>query len=117
MLKADIGPSTYNRYTYYRLLSQMGVESAPEQNKLNLNYVNVDANGNVVPGMETNLIPWTKPCNFSPTPPTGCCAIIRRNGMVASPSNYVATFSLTTNIGTSQSHEHASLASGTFRCW
>ena len=58
-MTADYSISTYNRYTYYRLLSQMGVESAPEQNKLNLNYVNVDANGNVVPDMETNLIPWT----------------------------------------------------------
>ena len=63
-LLARSDPTTYNRYTYYRLLSQMGVESAPEQNKLNLNYVNVDANGNIVPNMETNLIPWTNALQF-----------------------------------------------------
>ncbi len=40
LLNIGYGPSTYNRYTYYRLLSQMGVESAPEQNKINLNYLN-----------------------------------------------------------------------------
>ena len=36
-------PPFYNRYTYYRLASQMGVESAPEQNKINLNYSNAAA--------------------------------------------------------------------------
>src|SRR5581483_5491484 len=52
--------SSYDRYTYYRLLSQMGVESAPEpvderdpNFKLNLNYVNVG-------GLRaTNFVSWT----------------------------------------------------------
>jgi hypothetical protein len=51
--------SSYDRYTFYRLLSQLGTDSAPEPaGKLNLNYCNVDDNGNVVRGMATNFIPW-----------------------------------------------------------
>jgi hypothetical protein len=51
---------SYDRYTFYRLLSQLGTDSAPEPpGKLNLNYCNVDSYGNVVLGMETNFIPWT----------------------------------------------------------
>ncbi len=53
---------TYNSYTYYRMLAQLGSDSAPEQNKINVNWRNV-VNGKVVPGMETNLIPWT-PLDF-----------------------------------------------------
>jgi hypothetical protein len=39
---ASTNVSTYDRYTYYRLLSQLGTDSAPEDSdKMNLNYVNV----------------------------------------------------------------------------
>jgi hypothetical protein len=50
--------STYDRTTFYRLVQQLGTDSAPDQNKLNLNYVNVDLNGNIVPDMATNFIEW-----------------------------------------------------------
>ena len=50
---------SYDEYTYYRMLAQLGTDSAPEHNKMNINYKNLDTNGNVVPGMETNLIAWT----------------------------------------------------------
>ena len=56
--------STYDRYTFYRLLSQLGTDSTPESGKMNLNYMNVDTNGNVVPGMETNFIAWTNALQF-----------------------------------------------------
>jgi hypothetical protein len=50
---------SYSRYTFYRLLSQLGTDSAPEPtSKLNLNYCNVDKAGNIVPNMATNFIPW-----------------------------------------------------------
>jgi hypothetical protein len=49
---------TYDRYTFYRLLAQLGTDSEPERNKLNLNYRNV-TNGIIVPGMETNFYSWT----------------------------------------------------------
>src|ERR1035438_6766670 len=31
---------------------------------MNLNYQNVDTNGNIVPGMETNFIAWTNALQF-----------------------------------------------------
>lgn len=46
--------STYNRNTYYRMLEQLGTDSAPEDpDKLNLNYVNV---GGLA---ATNFVAWT----------------------------------------------------------
>jgi len=49
---------TYNRYTFYSLLQQLGTDTTPDNGKMNLNYKNI-INGVVVPGMETNFIPWT----------------------------------------------------------
>jgi hypothetical protein len=60
LLMAGTNNSSYDRYTFYRLLSQLGTDSAPEPpGKMNLNYCNVDTNGYVVPNMATNFIPWT----------------------------------------------------------
>jgi hypothetical protein len=56
---AGAGPATYDRYTYYRLLNEMGTDTAPDDNRMNLNYDNLDANGKVIPGAETNAIAWT----------------------------------------------------------
>ena len=51
--------STYDRYTFYRLLSQMGVASQPETGgKINLNYVN-DPALNAVGQVLTNWSPIT----------------------------------------------------------
>jgi len=72
LLMAGTNSSTYNRYTFYRLLSQLGTDSAPSslhsqlgavsapepQNKMNLNYRNVDDNGYVVPSLATNFYSW-----------------------------------------------------------
>ncbi len=53
---ASTNISTYDRYTYYRLLAQLGTDSAPEDpDKLNLNYVNI---GGLT---ATNFVPWTDP--------------------------------------------------------
>jgi hypothetical protein len=63
---------TYDRYTFYRLLAQLGTDSGPEQNKINLNYSNAVAytddlgivtNIVVFPNAETNLVPW-QPAQF-----------------------------------------------------
>ncbi len=55
---------SYNSYTFYRLLSQLGTDSDTEPGgKINLNYCNVDANGYVVPNMATNFRPW-QPAQF-----------------------------------------------------
>lgn len=58
--------STYDQTTYYRLLSQLGTDSTPEDpDKLNLNYVNVG-------GLSaTNFIRWNDPDLFSGNPRRG----------------------------------------------
>ena len=58
MTNAGVQVSSYDRYTFSRLLSQMGTDSAAEQGKINLNYRNV-SNGVVVPNLETNFYAWT----------------------------------------------------------
>jgi hypothetical protein len=52
------GISSYDRYTFYRLLEQLGAESAPESPKMNLNFADMDAGGNIVPNLATNFLPW-----------------------------------------------------------
>jgi hypothetical protein len=62
-------PSTYNQYTFYRMLSQIGVESAPEPfpypyyTKINLNYANV---GPVATNSisSTNFVAWNPAEHF-----------------------------------------------------
>ena len=98
----------------------MGVDSAPEQNKLNLNYVNVDTNGNVVPDMETNLIPWTNALQFFTNAADRMLRDYSQEWLVESPSNYRG------DLRQLHQHQHVDriprtcpcrLASRTFRCW
>ena len=56
--QAGTNVSTYDRYTFYRLLAQLGTDTTPESGKMNLNYRNV-TNGFVVPNLEMNFYPWT----------------------------------------------------------
>jgi hypothetical protein len=50
--------TNFNRYTYYRMLSQMGMDSAPEPvTKLNLNYVNIGGYA------ASNLVQWSRTNN------------------------------------------------------
>lgn len=61
------GVGQYDRYTYYRLLSQLGTDSPTDPtvtNKLHLNYVNVDSGGHVIPDMQTNFVAWTNALEF-----------------------------------------------------
>ncbi len=50
--------SSYDRYTFHRLLSQLGTESAPEASRINVNYRNVEAE-RIIPNYETNFYAWT----------------------------------------------------------
>jgi hypothetical protein len=108
LLDAGDAVSTYNRYTYYRLLSQMGVDSAPEQDKINLNYSNAaayfDADGVVTnityyPGAETNFTQWT-PLQFFTIAADRMLRTYSQEWLTENPSNYLATYEMTTNIGT-----------------
>jgi len=58
---AATGSSTnlYDRYTFYRMLDQLGTDSTADDARMNLNYDNLDAAGNVIAGAETNCIAWT----------------------------------------------------------
>ncbi len=66
LTSAGTNVSTYDQYTFYRLLSQLGTDSAPEApDKLNLNYVNVG-------GLSaTNFVPWTDPDLLNGNPGRG----------------------------------------------
>jgi hypothetical protein len=61
---AGTNVDSYNRTTFYRLLSQLGTDASPETEdrselgKMNLNYRNVDDRGYVVPEMVTNFLAW-----------------------------------------------------------
>lgn len=48
---------TYDRYTFYRMLDELGTDSAADDGRMNVNYRNV-TNGVVLPGMETNCYAW-----------------------------------------------------------
>ena len=70
LFSTGISNSTYDRYTFYRLLDQLGTDTAPESGRLNLNYSNAVVSYSkvsgipmvtgisIVPGAETNLVPW-----------------------------------------------------------
>jgi hypothetical protein len=106
LLSAGTNISTYNRYTFYRLLSQMGTDSAPEQNKMNLNYDNLDPGANGVLNVNgtasvTNLVPWT-PLGFFTNAADRMLRAYSQDWLARDPANYVATYGVdsTTNIGT-----------------
>ncbi len=95
-------PSTYDRYTYYRMLDQLGSDSAPDEGKVNLNYsnavVNYSPNGvpvvtsiGVVAGAETNLVPW-RPLDFFLAAADQMLRTYSTSWFQSDPSNYLATY-------------------------
>ena len=96
--------STYDRYTFYRLLGQLGTDTAPEADKINLNYsnaaVNYYAGGQgtniafsvgVVPGAETNLVPWV-PINFFTAAADKLLHAYSTVWYEENPSNYIQSY-------------------------
>jgi hypothetical protein len=64
LLTAGSKTNTYDRYTFYRLLSQLGTDSAPERaNKINLNYDNLVQKNALGVSSATNFFPW-QPADF-----------------------------------------------------
>ena len=64
LLAAGACTDSYDRYTFYRLLQQMGMESASEPaGRMNLNYDNLVQYSNNVAPSATNFIPW-RPVDF-----------------------------------------------------
>ena len=97
--QADNGVSTYDHYTFYRMLNQLGTDSSPEVDKINLNYSNAvaqfDINGmltNIVvsPNAQTNLVPW-EPLQFFTIAADRMLRLYTTEWFQANPSNYLAT--------------------------
>ncbi len=98
--------ATYDRYTFYRLLSQLGTDSAPEQNKININYSNAvayfDANGiatsiTIIPGAETNFTAWT-PLQFFTIAADRMLRAYTTQWRNSNPTNFATTFYTVTNF-------------------
>ncbi len=101
--QAGSQPDTYDRYTFYRMLDQLGTDSSAEEGKLNLNYSNavvqyrlqngvlLPASIGVVPGAETNLVPWTS-TNFFIAAADKLLRLYTANWFQANPTNYLATY-------------------------
>jgi hypothetical protein len=100
--QAGTNNSTYDRYTFYRMLSQLGTDSSPESGKMNLNYDNLDPfrfnlplhrmlftpNGVV---SATNFAAWT-PLAFFTNAADRMLRLYTTNWFQAGPSNYLATY-------------------------
>ncbi|HTR41446.1 MAG TPA: hypothetical protein VMH87_07495 [Pseudomonadales bacterium] len=98
----DVGTSndTYDRYTFYRMLGQIGSDSLPESDKININYSNAvvdcDANGvlrnlTAVPNLETNFFFW-QPQSFFTAAADKMLHAYSAEWYEESPSNYVQTY-------------------------
>ena len=81
---------TYDRYTFYRMLDELGTDSSPDEGKLNLNYANAVVQYNFS-GMVTNIkiihrsrdeSGAVAAAEFFTPPPTSCCALIPPTGMM-----------------------------------
>jgi hypothetical protein len=91
-------PSTYDRYTFYRLLAQLGTDSSPESGKMNLNYDNL-VYKNPASGVisETNFQSWDA-LTFFTNAADRMLRLYTTNWFQASPSNYLATYYGLTNF-------------------
>jgi hypothetical protein len=101
LLNAGNGTSTYDRYTFYRMLSQLGTDTEPESGLMNLNYDNLDPGLNGVLNVNgtasvTNYVPWT-PINFFTNAADRMLRLYTTNWFLNGPSNYLATYYGITN--------------------
>jgi hypothetical protein len=102
--------STYDRYTFYRMLSQLGTDTQPASGKVNLNYKNaqvtydtadqvaygaaagsVALNITMVPNLETNFQNWN-PQDFFTVAANQMLHAYTTEWFEAYPSNYVQTY-------------------------
>ena len=100
--------STYDRYTFYRMLGELGSDSAPESGKINVNYSNAvvnyafvngagpngylyPTNIAIVQGAETNFMGWTA-TNFFTASADRMLRLYTTNWFQSNPSNYLLTF-------------------------
>ena len=109
--QAGTSNDTYNAYTFYRMYSQLGTDSGSDETKMNINYKNTDIHGNVVPGMETNHIPWT-PLDFFTNAANRIMASVTNDMGVALSTAYIPLYP--TNYYTPAVHRAMQLAANIF---
>jgi hypothetical protein len=93
---AGTNVSTYDRYTFYRLLSQLGTDSTPEFGKMNLNYDNINPylNGfldNNGVAAATNFVVW-QPLTFFTNAADRLLRAYTTEWRNINPTNFATTF-------------------------
>ena len=86
--------ATYDRYTFYRLLAQLGTDSSPDSGKMNLNYDNLDpfvTNTLTYPPASTNFMPWT-PLGFFTNAADRMLRAYTTQWRNSNPTNFAAEF-------------------------
>ena len=98
LLNAGNSASTYDRYTFYRMLDQLGTDSTADSGKMDLNYDNLDPFVHVVSGVTvtnppaaTNLLAWT-PLTFFTNAADRMLRTYTANWFASNPTNYLATY-------------------------
>jgi hypothetical protein len=98
LLAAGQTNSTYDRYTFYRLLSQLGTDSTPESGKMNLNYDNLDPFVTVIAGItvtnppaSTNFMAW-QPLTFFTNAADRMLRAYTTQWRNSNPTNFAAEF-------------------------
>jgi hypothetical protein len=89
---------TYDRYTFYRMLGELGSDSTPESGKMNVNYDNLDPFVTVVGGntitnapASTNFMAW-QPLSFFTNAADRLLRLYTTNWFRTNPSNYLFTY-------------------------
>jgi hypothetical protein len=112
LFSAGTNNSTYDRYTFYRMLAQLGTDTQPASGKVNLNYqnatlgrdmsrasiglygseyTNIATNIMIVPNYETNFVPWS-PQDFFTVAANQMLHAYTTEWFEASPSNYMQNY-------------------------
>ncbi|MGH7939842.1 MAG: hypothetical protein ACREFR_02065, partial [Limisphaerales bacterium] len=109
LYSAGTNRSTYDRYTFYRMLGQIGTDTQPPSGKVNLNYQNaivrydtaddatypaasaVPTSITIVPNMETNFLSWN-PEDFFTVAADKLLRAYSTQWFEESPSNYIQTY-------------------------
>ena len=95
---------TYDRYTFYRLLSQLGSDSAPDAGKINVNYDNLDPQVTIFAGnfitnaaAATNFMAW-QPVAFFTNAADRLLRIYSSNWFQGSSFRYYTDIAAVTNL-------------------
>jgi hypothetical protein len=89
--QAGTNNSTYDRYTFYRMLSQLGTDTTPESGKMNLNYDNLVQAGTNGVVSETNFIAW-QPLVFFTNAADRMLKAYTTRWFQSGPSSFLATY-------------------------